>query len=721
MEESMILGEVGALETSVEESVDLADHITSLADANAEANVPKSPSASDTSGQEILLSLLCETLPSPDCERTKQSWAKEYLNRLTALPLDSLKLEPSLVKDEEAKIQADLAELCFREYKSFIHTSDCSAQTKDLLDKLDIHLDLLLSTIPSFEKACLSFSQQTEEISRERNSINTILENYNNLVDILEIPQLVDACVQDGAYSEAMDLSAYVTRLLSKYPTIPVIQQIDQCVKRSIQQMLSKLVALLSEPINLPVCLKAIGYLRRMEVFDEAELRLVFLLSRDAYFQSLLRGIEKEKNDPVEYLRQYVGIFKERFFEIVAHYRNVFSDDGSFISSSLYSAPYSPSSPSSPSWKAAMESPTSEISATKPVTASTTVLADYTVHILGQLTTVLAEFTPLINDTSALPTILTQLMYCGMSLGRVGVDFRHLVTGYFETAVHRIIRSMITNATTEFIAEVNQAADKMQLPGVWMVGDKRSSSLNIVDSMSSLRNPSVIDSSSFTPQIILLDYPPLAHLTNAYLNAFNSLRILAPVSLFHPLGSHLSQNLLFIAQILRDYGNTLVEYGHNIVILQGFCATFAQCFVPFITRCFVDGVYGGLLGDGHEHGMGIMDGTASKEGFVIIDHSKILDTLKSILPTPRKVAVHSNGMESNKSNGTVEKANGRNEKIDDNTVDDISLKSNTVANDKIDDGQVTSKMHDDKSVSSEDRRGEEVNDEKANADVIMVS
>src|SRR6185312_11697171 len=124
--------------------------------------------------------------------------------------------------------------------------------------------------------------------------------NYNNLVDILEIPQLVDACVQDGAYSEAMDLSAYVTRLLSKYPTIPVIQQIDQCVKRSIQQMLSKLVALLSEPINLPVCLKAIGYLRRMEVFDEAELRLVFLLSRDAYFQSLLRGIEKEKNDPVE-------------------------------------------------------------------------------------------------------------------------------------------------------------------------------------------------------------------------------------------------------------------------------------------------------------------------------------------------------------------------------------------------------------------------------------
>src|SRR6185312_14060081 len=80
MEESMILGEVGALETSVEESVDLADHITSLADANAEANVPKSPSASDTSGQEILLSLLCETLPSPDCERTKQSWAKEYLN-----------------------------------------------------------------------------------------------------------------------------------------------------------------------------------------------------------------------------------------------------------------------------------------------------------------------------------------------------------------------------------------------------------------------------------------------------------------------------------------------------------------------------------------------------------------------------------------------------------------------------------------------------------------
>src|SRR5438132_951238 len=126
MESSVLVG-ADMPKSSVEEPVELVDvPAISLADVNAKGTLAKSPSVTDTSGQEILLSLLCETLPSPDCERIKQNWAKEYLNRLTALPLDSLKLEPTLVKDEEAKIQADLAELCFREYKSFIHTSDCS-------------------------------------------------------------------------------------------------------------------------------------------------------------------------------------------------------------------------------------------------------------------------------------------------------------------------------------------------------------------------------------------------------------------------------------------------------------------------------------------------------------------------------------------------------------------------------------------------------------------
>ncbi|CAG8488013.1 14338_t:CDS:1 [Racocetra fulgida] len=578
-------------------------------------------SVPDTSGQEILLAFLSDSLPAQR-DLVNNDWCKDYLNRLTSLSLESLKHEPILVEDEQSKIQKELAELSFREYKSCIHANTCSTEINSSLDNLNLHLSTLTSTIPLLENSCTSFLQETNQIIQQRGKINTILEYHDNLLEILDIPQLIDTCVRNGLYSEAMDLSAHVARLVSRYSTIPIIQHIERDVKQTMQLMLSKLITLLSQPIKLPSCLKVIGYLRRMEAFDEAELRLVFLLSRDAYLRSLICTIDNEKKDPVYYLKKYIDIFRENFFDIVTQYRSIFSDEGGALASTpLYSSLMMPPTPSSP-WISSSLSDINANSLGRRTMTAATAISDYTIHILGQLTSVLAEFTPLISDTSSLSSILTQLMYCGMSLGRVGVDFRHLVTGYFETAVDRIIRKMITDGTQEFCDDLKRATKNVELPSTWMIGDKKSSTLS--DLRPSLgSSSSTPTTSSFTPLIILLDYPPLAYLTNAYLAAFNSLRLVAPVSLFHPLGKHLSQSLMLITDLLHEYGDTLVKHDHDITVLQGFNATFAQSFVPFISRCFVEGVYGGLMdGDGVNHPE-------------IIDKYKILDALKDFLPAPR--------------------------------------------------------------------------------------
>ncbi|CAG8530409.1 7443_t:CDS:1 [Cetraspora pellucida] len=577
-------------------------------------------SVSDTSGQDILLAFLSDSLPSQR-DLVNNDWCKDYLNRLTSLSLESLKHEPILVEAEQSKIQKELAELSFREYKSCIHANTCSTEINSSLDNLNLHLSTLSSTIPLLENSCTSFLQQTNQIIQQRGKINTILDCHNNLLEILEIPQLMDTCVRNGLYSEAMDLSAHVARLVSRYSTIPLIQHIERDVKQTMQLMLSKLITLLSQQIKLPSCLKVIGYLRRMEAFDEAELRLVFLLSRDAYLRSLICTIDNEKRDPVYYLKKYIDIFRENFFDIVTQYRAIFSDEGGALASTpIYSSFMMPPTPSS-SWISSPSDINANSLGRRTMTAATAI-SDYTIHILGQLTSVLAEFTPLISDTSSLSSILTQLMYCGMSLGRVGVDFRHLVTGYFETAVDRIIRKMITDGTHEFCDDLKRAIKNVDSPSTWMISDKKST--NLSDLRPSLVSYSLTPTtSSFTPLITLLDYPPIAYLTNTYLAAFNSLRLVAPVSLFHPLGNHISQSLMLITDLLHEYGDTLVKHNHDITVLQGFNATFGQSFVPFISRCFVEGVYGGLMS---------RDCVNRPE---IIDKYKILDTLKDFLPTPR--------------------------------------------------------------------------------------
>jgi hypothetical protein len=402
------------------------------------------------------------------------------------------------------------------------------------------------------------FASSTKVIQSERRKAAFILEQHDKLLDILQIPQLIDACVRNGYYSEAMDLSAHTVTLLARFPKVPIIIDIAAEAEQAIRLMSTQLLNLLRKPAKLPVLFKAVNFLRRMGSLDEEELAVAFLTSREIYLEGAFGDIEKRQNDHQRYIRKYLDIFREGVYDIITQYTSIFLD---------------------------------RIYGEKQNTA----LHGSLLHFLQiyihsrvmQLAHVLDTAIAQIDDPTVLTSLLTQLTYCATSFARVGLDFRSIIERPFTQSVLLNATKAFSSAAREFNSQMNKNAEKSV--SKWFITPM------FLASLSHTTIPDFDESSPVhvAPSVIS-SYPVLAIYTNSILTALNSLRLLAPISLYSQVSHALETSLAEVGRELCLRIKTRYDLKKGTEDNQAFVtagSVYLKYLIPFATRALREGVY----------------------------------------------------------------------------------------------------------------------------------
>ncbi|XP_062861287.1 conserved oligomeric Golgi complex subunit 8 [Trichomycterus rosablanca] len=490
----------------------------------------------DVEDESILVSVFKDSFP--ENWRNNPDFAT-YLSELCSFGVEKLNREPERLEEEKAQILQQTRELAFSNYKTFIRTAECTEQIYRDFSRVEDSLAKLLDKLPSFGEKCRSFMKEAEEIGVSRRMNSLTLNRHTEILEILEIPQLMDTCVRNGYYEEALELVVYVKRLEKKHSTLPVIQGIVQEVRQSAQLMLNQLLQQLRSNSQLPVCLRVIGYLRRMDIFTEAELRVKFLQARGSWLRSVLAAVPDE--DPYLHITKTVEACRVHLFDIITQYRAIFSDEDPLLP---------------PGEQTVNES---------------AIFHGWVVQQIAQFLDTLEKDLQR-GVGSRLDSLLGQCMYFGLSFSRVGADFRGQLAPMFQRVALDTFIKAVREAVEKFQEDMNLYT-LISLPSV--LG-------NTIPPMPAGTQPGTLQ-----PPMALLDFPPLACFLNNVLTAFNDLRLCCSIGLAQDVTRCLEDALLKVTKLILVFHraeDTAFSSRERELFVQ-FCTAFAEDMVPFLNRC----------------------------------------------------------------------------------------------------------------------------------------
>ncbi len=357
----------------------------------------------------------------------------EYLEYLADLSLESvLSSEPQELAQSSQSMLRSVQALSKRSHKSMVESAIGHTSLPETILNLDLKARELSAAVPRLDAEAERFSTSLSksggsQILAQRKEALHLLENSERIVDILELPALLLSAVSASplGYSTSLDLHGHIQRLSSLYPDSELVRSVMSQSDDAIRQLAIDLIASLTAPnLKLAAALRTTGWLKRIvpelvpDMPAEDSLPAVFLICR---FSNLITTLEalnplqelanEERmrqrragqswsggQQTERFLKRFIEVFREHSFNIISISKNAGGGSNSETGSSADTLGYIPP-----------------------------VLSAFPLHLVGMLLETLRIYLPVVKDQASRESILTQVLYCAGSLGRLGADFGMLL------------------------------------------------------------------------------------------------------------------------------------------------------------------------------------------------------------------------------------------------------------------------------------------------------
>lgn len=392
-----------------------------------------------------------------------------YLARLTTLPLAALtSSEQQSLSQSSQSILRSLQALSKRSHKPIISSTDHLLHLRNTLPHIGHDAGIIQEELPRLETAAQTFAEKygrgaENAILDRRKKAMLLARNIDRVSDVLDLPTLLSSAISSSTataqassstaasnanYASALDLYAHIKRLHTLYPDSDLISSLTAQAEQEMKTMNTNLISSLqSQGIKLAGAMRTIGWLRRVapELDEswttkqagmgsgEGGLGALFLVCRLACLELMLGALdplreladqETEKRttktakgdagwavgqQTEKYLKKYLEVFREQSFAIISMYKSIFPS----------ALPAPGSEDTSPAVK--------PVAASNPLQPIPSALATFPLHLVEMLFDTLRDYLPNVQDRSARDSLLTQVLYCAGSLGRLGGDFSMMI------------------------------------------------------------------------------------------------------------------------------------------------------------------------------------------------------------------------------------------------------------------------------------------------------